>query len=74
MSLSTPYHINNHELKESDVMKYLGVIIDNKLTCSAHTDYTISKANGTLNFLVRNFKHCSINVKLKWYFSLVRNP
>ena len=70
MSLSTPYHINNHELKESDVMKYLGVIIDNKLTCSAHTDYTISKANGTLSFLAHNFNHCSIDIKLKCYICL----
>jgi len=61
------YHINNHELKESDVMKYLGVIVDNKLTWSAHTDYTISKANGTLRILARNFKNCSIDIKLKCY-------
>jgi len=66
------YHINKHELKESDVMKYLEVIIDNKLTWSTHTDYTISKANGTLSFLARNFKHCSIDVKLKCYSSSVR--
>ena len=37
-------------------MKYLGVFINNKPTWSAHTDYTVKKANGTI---VLNFKHCS---------------
>ena len=59
------YHIYNHELEERNVMKYLGVLIDNKLTWSAHTDYIVKKANGTLHFLVRNFKHCSPDIKLK---------
>ena len=27
---------------------YLGVLIDNKLTWSAHTDYTVKKTNETL--------------------------
>ena len=65
------YHIYNHELEECNVMKYLGVLIDNKLTWSVHTDYIVKKANGTLHFLVRNFKHCSPDIKLKCYLSLV---
>ena len=52
-------------------MKYLGVLIDNKLTWSAHTDHTVKKANGTLYFLVQNFKHCSPDIKLKCDLSLV---
>ena len=53
-------------------MKYLEVLIDNKLTWSTRTDYTVKKANGTLYFLVRNFKHCSPDIKLKCYLSLIR--
>ena len=41
------YHINKHDLEERDVMKYLGIIIDSKLTWSAHIYYTVNKANGT---------------------------
>ena len=37
------YHIHNHELEERNVMKYLGILIDNKLTWSAHSDYTVKK-------------------------------
>ena len=66
------YHINDHILDERDVMKYLGILIDSKLSWSAHIDYTVKKANVTLSFLVRNFKHCSSDVKLKCYLSLVR--
>jgi len=43
------YHINNLELEECDLLKYLGVFIDNKLIWSAHTDYTVNKANRTLS-------------------------
>ena len=39
---------------------------------SYHTDYTIKKANGTLYFLAWKFKHCSPDIKLKCYLSLVR--
>ena len=70
--IKNTYHINKHDLEERDAMKYLGIIIDSKLTWSAHIDYTVNKANGTLSFLVRNFKHCSSDVKLKCYLSLVR--
>jgi len=65
------YHINNYELEECDVLKYLEVFIDNKLTWSAHTDYKVNKANRTLSFLVHNFKHCSPKIKLKCYLFLV---
>ena len=65
------YHFLNHELEKCNVMKYLGVLINNKLTYSTHTDYTVKKANGTLYFLVQNFKHCSPDIKLKCYLSLI---
>ena len=64
-------HLYHHELEEHDVMKYLGVLIDNKLTWPAHTDYTVNKVNGTLSFLVCNFNHCSLDIKLKCHLSLV---
>ena len=42
------YHIHNHDLEECNVIKYLGVLIDDKLTWSAHANYTVKKTNETL--------------------------
>ena len=36
--IKNTYHINKHDLEERDAMKYLGIIIDSKLTWSAHID------------------------------------
>ena len=35
-----------------NIMKNLGILIDNKPTWSAHTDYMAKKVNGTLHVLV----------------------
>ena len=52
--------------------KYLGVIIDSKLSFNKHVDMNCKKANSTLVFLRRNLYHCQRNVKVDAYQTYVR--
>jgi hypothetical protein len=66
------YSIHGHELRLEPAGKYLGVIIDGKLTWNQHVDSTCRKANGTLAFLRRNIKSCPRSVRNQAYTTLVR--
>ena len=68
----TSYNIHGVSLEEAKEIKYLGVKIQNDLRWNCHTHHSTSKAAGVLNFLRRNFHHCSSTVKEKLYFTLVR--
>ena len=52
------YTLNNNQLKQVTDAKYLGVIIDSKLSFNKHIDLTCKKANNTLSFLRSNLYHC----------------
>ena len=72
---STPsftYHINEIPIKAVQHAKYLGVIIDSKLTWKEHIKITTHKANTALAFLRRNLKSCSLYIKTKCYLGTVR--
>ena len=52
--------------------KYLGVILDNKLSFNLHVDYIINKATKLLNLCRRNLHMCNQDVKQTAYNTLVR--
>ena len=55
--------ICNEVIKQMDSIKYLGVIIDKKITWSQQVDKIALKANRVRGFLYRNIKHCSLDIK-----------
>ena len=59
--------IRNGILKQVDSIKYLGVIIDKKITWSQQFDKITLKANRVSGFLYRNIKHCSLDIKNRCY-------
>ena len=66
------YTIHGEPLQQVSSIKYLGVIIDKRITWNEHTDRLVHKANKVGGFLYRNFKNCPIHVKKKCYETLVR--
>ena len=59
-------------LAEIDSEKYLGVILDNKLTFNSHVDSITKKATNLLNLCRRNLYMCTPQIKEAAYNSLVR--
>ena len=66
------YHINDVPIKEADFVKYLGVVIDSKLTWKEHIKQVLSKSNASLAFLRRNLRACSHNIKEYCYKTSIR--
>lgn len=66
------YTINNVNLNEIESTKYLGVIIDNKLTFSEHIGNIIKKATGILYMIMRSLKKASSRTKRIAYFTICR--
>jgi len=52
--------------------KYLGVVIDSKLSWSQHVKEVTSKANKVKGFLQRNLHNCPTSVKANCYKFLVK--
>jgi hypothetical protein len=52
--------VDNCSISPSNVVKFLGVFIDNKLTCKKHVENLISKCNSRL-FLMRQLKNLGLN-------------
>ena len=61
------YMICNEVVKQVDSIKYLGVIIDKKITWSQQVDKIALKANRVREFLYRNIKHYSPDIKNRCY-------
>ena len=61
------YLILNQPMKQVAKHPYLGVIIDSKVSLSAHVDHVISKAS----FIRRNLCKCNKEVKCMAYLCLV---
>ena len=66
------YELHGHILENVNMMKYLGVIIQDELRWGTHISSTTSKANKTLGFLRRNLKIGNKKTKETAYKALVR--
>lgn len=60
------------KLEEISHDKYLGVILDNKLSFNQHVDAISNKATRLLNLCRRNLAFCSQEIKTNAYKSLIR--
>ena len=49
------YHIQDHPIKAATHVKYLGVTIDEHLSCNEHVNRIAHKANTVKAFLQRNY-------------------
>ena len=65
------YKINNTIMQNEDKIKYLGVIIDKKLTFKQHIEETCKKAQTVLNMIRRNLYFAPKKVKMKACLSTV---
>jgi hypothetical protein len=67
------YCIDNHVLKRSSQFTDLGVIVSDDMSCRAHIDNCINKANKRLGLVKRCIGYnCSVKTKLLSYTALVR--
>ena len=63
---------NNTNLEQVKTYKYLGVILDGKLSWVEHVNQVKTKAMRTLNLLRRTLHRCNKEAKAKAYAALVR--
>ena len=68
----TKYTLLGEQLKEVSDHQYLGIHIENNLKWDKQTQHAATKGTRALNFLKRNFNHCSKIVKVRLYHTLVR--
>ena len=66
------YLLYDEPLKCVNEARYLGVMIDSKLTFNTHVNLVCKKANNTLSFLRRNLSSCQREVKAEAYLMYVR--
>ena len=70
--VTSNYFIDSSPIKEVSHSKYLGVIIDNKLSWNPHIQHITTKATQVNPFLYRNLPQCPTSVKSTCYKSMVR--
>ena len=66
------YTLNKDTLATTDQHRYLGVLLDKRLSWSPHISSIASKASQTLNFLKRNLSKCSTAIKASAYLTMIR--
>ena len=66
------YYIATSPIKEVTSTKYLGVLIDHKLTWNDHIQSIVHKAAQVNGFLYRNLRQCPAHIKAICYKSMVR--
>ena len=71
-AFQSTYTLHSQVLEVTDAIKYTGVKVSYDLTWSRHIIEVAWKANQTLGFLQRNFKHCTKEVKAATYTTMVR--
>ena len=64
--------LNLYSLEETTSIRYLGVIINNKLNFNEHVNYISNKATKLLNLCRRNLYMCPPDVKATAYNAIVR--
>lgn len=63
--------IDNCEIEEVSVIKYLGVMIDNQLTFGDNVDYLIKKISRKISFLGRCKKKMDTDTRLLFYKTII---
>ena len=66
-AIPNSYTLYGKHLKGVTEAKYLGVIIDCKLSFSKHIDIVCKKANSMLEFIRRNLKSCQRQIEANAY-------
>ena len=66
------YEIHNHVLDRANSAKYLGIILDSKLSFREHINSICKKANSTRQFLQRTLARCDRDPKVAAYKTFVR--
>ena len=69
--IKSQYNLDKVPLQQKDMVKYLGVIIDKKLTFDQHIKEKCKSATKVLNMLRRNLHFAPRSVKCKAYMSCV---
>ena len=67
----TDYQLHGHILEVVDASKYLGVTLTEDLSWDKHIQNTVSKANRTVGFLLRNLSDCTPTVKASTFKIMV---
>ena len=67
------YKIHQDSLDRVDSAKYLGIILDHKLTFTAHINSICKKAHSTRQFLQRTLSRCSQDSKSQAYKPFASN-
>ena len=70
--IKADYRMHDQILDTVDTAKYLGVLLNKKLSWKPQVDAICKKANKTRAFLQRNLKGCPRDVKSQCYNSYVR--
>ena len=66
-----PYSIQDTLIRKVTQAKYLGVTLNNKLTCNDHITNITGKANSVYGFMHRNFNNCPSKLKSALYKSIL---
>ena len=65
--IEASYYMHNQKLDKVETGKYLGVLLNKKLSWKPHADAICKKANQTRAFLQRNLRDCHREVKSQCY-------
>ena len=65
------YYLNGTQLDVVSEFKYLGIVLNNKLTWDDHVKYVVLRSNKMIGFIFSVARHLSSNVLLALYKSLV---
>ena len=70
--IAVQYTLHDYTIHEVTHAKYLGVVIDSKLSWSEHIKQVTNKANKVKGFLQRNLYNCPISIKTNCYKSMIK--
>ena len=66
------YSLGDQKIREVSLCKYLGIFIQNDISCAHQVNYTVQKAWRALHFVMRIVKKGNKSTKSLAYTSLVR--